>query len=305
MSIRAEMIRRAALSKGILGESAHLVVNFTKGFQNPDGGFKGRSPQSDLYYTIFGINILQALDAEISSETATNYVNYVKSFGDGDGLDLVHLCALAQGYSTISKFNEQYLSNDIAINLKKRLIAKIERYRSDDGGFHIATGNRYSSAYGCFIALLAYQELGIEIPDKNKIIYALNALVAADGGYSNERSQVQGNTLATSAAVTVLHQLYYPISDKTKLWLLNRLHPRGGFVAFPSAPIPDLLSTATALFALHSIGCDLAHIKEQCLDFIDSLWCSDGGFYGSWVDDAIDVEYTFYGLLAIGCLAHP
>ena len=44
-------------------------------------------------------------------------------------------------------------------------------------------------------------------------------------------------------------------------------------------------------------------MKETCLDFVDSLWTSTGGFYGNWADDAIDCEYTYYGLLALGHLS--
>ena len=70
----------------------------------------------------------------------------------------------------------------------------------------------------------------------------------------------------------------------------------------PEAPMPDLLSTATALHSLVIAGFKIDHIKEKCLDFIDSLWCGKGGFYGSWADTVVDCEYTYYGLLALGNL---
>jgi hypothetical protein len=46
-----------------------------------------------------------------------------------------------------------------------------------------------------------------------------------------------------------------------------------------------------------------ASIRESCLDFIDTLWSASGGFHGHWVDDDLDAEYTFYGLLALGHLS--
>ena len=70
----------------------------------------------------------------------------------------------------------------------------------------------------------------------------------------------------------------------------------------PGAPIPDLLSTATALHALAGMQVPLAGLREPCLDFVDSLWTNRGGFYGHWSDDAIDTEYTYYALLSIGHL---
>jgi hypothetical protein len=86
-------------------------------------------------------------------------------------------------------------------------------------------------------------------------------------------------------------------------WLLARQHSSGGFFAAPAAPIPDLLSTATALHALASLQVPLDPIREPALDFLDSLWTSRGGFFGSWADDTLDVEYTYYGLLALGHLS--
>ena len=47
----------------------------------------------------------------------------------------------------------------------------------------------------------------------------------------------------------------------------------------------------------------LEKIKEPCLDFVDTLWTSQGGFYGNWADDTLDCEYTYYGLLALGHLS--
>ena len=64
------------------------------------------------------------------------------------------------------------------------------------------------------------------------------------------------------------------------------------------APIPDLLSTATALHALDGLQVDFAALRDPCLDYLDSLWTGTS-FCGSWADDALDSEYTFYALLAL------
>ena len=81
------------------------------------------------------------------------------------------------------------------------------------------------------------------------------------------------------------------------------MQSRGGFLAVPEAPIPDLLSTATALHALAGMQVDFSGIKERCIDFVDSLWTNRGSFYGNWTDDMLDTEYTYYGLLALGHLS--
>ena len=74
-------------------------------------------------------------------------------------------------------------------------------------------------------------------------------------------------------------------------------------MAGDSVPIPDLLSTATALHALAGSDVSFEHLKEPTLDFLDSLWSSKGGFYGNWSEDVLDCEYTYYGLLALGHLS--
>ena len=71
----------------------------------------------------------------------------------------------------------------------------------------------------------------------------------------------------------------------------------------PAAPAPDLLSTAVALHALAGLQADFSHLKDPLLDFVDTLWSADGGFHGHWADHELDVEYTYYGLLALGHLS--
>jgi hypothetical protein len=106
----------------------------------------------------------------------------------------------------------------------------------------------------------------------------------------------------TAAAVMLLRALGGAPDPHLGVWLLDRCQSNGGFLAGPAAPIPDLLSTATGLHALAALDVPIAGLREACLDFVDSLWTNRGGFYGSWVDDDIDCEYTYYGLLALGHL---
>ena len=58
MSIRLQMLTAAGRAKNILADSTQLVANFTAAQINQDGGFKGRTKDSDLYYTVFGIETL-------------------------------------------------------------------------------------------------------------------------------------------------------------------------------------------------------------------------------------------------------
>jgi prenyltransferase beta subunit len=152
------------------------------------------------------------------------------------------------------------------------------------------------------LALGAYQDFGIEMPEAHRLLASLEGLRAGDGGYANLPAAPAGVTTATAAVIAVQRQFHHAPDPALAEWLLARHLPAGGFFALPGAPIPDLLSTATALHALSGLHIPMDDIREPCLDFIDSLWTNRGGFYGHWSDDGIDTEYTYYGLLAAGHL---
>jgi prenyltransferase beta subunit len=140
------------------------------------------------------------------------------------------------------------------------------------------------------------------MPGPNGLLASLDRLRARDGGFGNLPGAPAGVTTATSAVVTLMRQLDRDPDPSLAEWLLSRCLPAGGFFALPGAPMPDLLSTATALHALAGLHVPLNGLREPCLDFIDSLWTNRGGFYGHWSDDAIDTEYTYYALLSLGHL---
>jgi len=141
-------------------------------------------------------------------------------------------------------------------------------------------------------------------PKPLRILQSLKKLETPDHAWNNHPNLPTGSTNPTAGAVVLLNNLHLPINAEVGKWLRARLHAQGGFVAVPDAPIPDLLSTATALHALAALDVRLTEEQtESCLDFVDSLWDASGGFHGHWSDDYIDCEYTFYGLLALGHLS--
>lgn len=79
-------------------------------------------------------------------------------------------------------------------------------------------------------------------------------------------------------------------------WLQERQDETVGFHANEVAPVPDLLSTAVALFTLRLIGAK----AKDATHFIHAHWLDNGGFSPTILDDYSDVEYVFYGLLALG-----
>jgi hypothetical protein len=138
----------------------------------------------------------------------------------------------------------------------------------------------------------------------DRFVASLDSLRTADGGYTNEVSLPFASVPATSAAATILSALGRPVPPEAAAWLIECAAPEGGFYAAPGIPMPDLLSTATALHAIRAAG---AAVDEQtraaCLRFVRSLAADGGGFRGHSVDAQPDCEYTFYALLALGHLS--
>jgi len=301
MTIRQDMLRTASRATYLLNDSTELVINFINKQMCQDGGLKARSDQSDLYYTVFGIEVLLALGAELPTERISKYL---QQFADGKSLDLVHLACLARCWGDIRQSQSQGLMTDTLSGIAHH----IENYRSSDGGYSNSPRTGRGTVYGCFLALGAYQDLNIEMKNCDALADCVKSLRTSDGAYSNEPGCKVGSTPATAAALTLQYYLDIPIDYSAAGWLQRQFVTSGGFIATPAlreVGIPDLLSTATALHALALIGSSIDQIKkgEKCLDFLDSLWCGDGGFCGSWADRTPDCEYTYYGLLAMGHLS--
>ncbi len=262
-----------------------------------------RDGRPDLYYTVFGMDCLGALQAE-TRLLVPQHQKYVASFGDGAGLDFVHLCCLVRCQRAVG----------LPSTMAAPVLARLERYRTEDGGYAQALGAKRTTAYAAFLAYGAYLEAdggsGAALPEPHKLLECLMDLESKDGGFSNEVGMSEGSTTATAAVIATLSRLVPYDASQAEFrmalveWFLRQWHPQGGFRAFGRAPLPDLLSTATCLQALSAMESPLSgEMREQCLDFVDTLWSAEGGFHGHWADDHLDVEYTYYGLLALGNLA--
>ena len=70
MSLRLEMLQVARLAPKLLLDSSSLVEQFTLSQLHEDGGFKNRAGDPDLYYSVFGIESLLALQSQHSLAAA-------------------------------------------------------------------------------------------------------------------------------------------------------------------------------------------------------------------------------------------
>src|SRR5579863_4465518 len=183
------MLQVARLSPKQLGDSKDLILAFLDREQS-GGAFRDRSGNPDLYYTVFGLECLRALSAELPAATS----EYLRALGDGEGLDLVHLSCLARCWANVER----------TVPNAARLAARVEEFRTPDGGYG-ASGS--GTLYGCFLAFGFYQDLQLELPDAAKLLDCVRRLRAADGAYANQPGAPCGLTSATAAAVGLLRHL--------------------------------------------------------------------------------------------------
>lgn len=275
------MLKAASRAKVSLPDRAKLVARFIIEQINEDGGFKDRAGKSDLYYTVFGIEALSALGEKIPQ---AKIISYLAQFEQGQSLDFVHLACLVRCWADLSCPVEPDIGNSIAQRIGNHLV-------------------EHDTIYTCFLALCAYQDLGLEIRSNKTILDCVSSHRTKDGAYANELDIKIGAAPVTAAAVSILHYLNESVPDSAIDWLLSCIGPEGGFGVMPQIGAADLLSTATALHALSVAGALLVDIRKRCLDFIDGLWDGRGGFCASSADKTPDCEYTYYALLAMGHLS--
>jgi len=285
------MLQVARLAPRQLGAAADELADFLHGELHEDGGARGRAGTSDLYYTPFLLESLLALRSELPRERVADYLS---GFGDGAGLDLVHTACLVRAWAALGRA--------FPPGLAARSCAAFAACRARDGGYGVHPGSEHGTLYNAFLALGMHQDLGLELAEPLRLAHGIARLRCADGGYADNFALDSGTTPTTAAAATLLRHLDQHIEDDVGAWLLERAHERGGFLALAEAPLPDLLSTATALHALGGMQVPFDALRERCLDFIDTLW-TGRGFVGTWDDDQADCEYTFYALLALGHLS--
>ena len=292
MSVRLEMLRAVRRSLSQLGDSSALVGERLRS-QTRSGGRVLR-PLWPLRSVLHGLRAGAALGSG-RAHAAGNGLPTCSASASAADLDLVHLCCLIRCRASAGI---PASSADSAA-----LAARLESHRTPDGGYDSELGAPTASAYGCFLVAMAYEDLGVQVPSRDTLLQCLRQLRARDGGFANQPNQALGLTPTTAAIATLLRSLGENCPPGLEAWLLSQRHPESGFYAVPGAPIPDLLSTATALHALSCMGVSLDLLREPCLDFVRSLWTGDGAFAGSWADPTPDCEYTYYGLLALGHLS--
>ncbi len=305
-SLRDRLLQAAGRVARVRPAVAARAAGFVRAAALPAGGFADRAGRADLYYTVFGLQTLAATEPTESravglpthradapiQDSPRGTRAYLGTFGTGADLDFVHLCCLIRCRALVEGGETPPIPP-----------GRLETFRSRDGGYSHVPGAAHGTAYGAFLALGAWQDLGADPPEADRLADRLAGLRAADGGFAGTPGADAGAVPATAAAVVALAGLGRTVDRAAVDWLLRTRQPTGGWPAAPAVPTADLLSTATALHALSAAGAALDHgARAACLAFVQSLAAENGGFRGHPDEVTADCEYTFYGLLALGHL---
>lgn len=274
---------RDQLSGGAIERIAHFVLSQRR----DEGAFMDKSGQSDLYYTVFGWMLSYVLG--LPSDSKKNSV-YLASL-NADSLDLIHYAA----YMRCRMIQQLMAGRKIELIFKSFFSTKIKAL----GDFCCVPHNDIQSPYTQFVWLSLLEDTGNHVNDKKDILNSLAQYRADTGGYMNIIDGLTATTNATVAALAIKGQLDGYRDNADIRYLYDLQETSGGFAAVKASPLPDLLSTATSLFMLNCYG---MKPKFAAWDFIEAHWLDSGGFSATLMEDKSDVEYTFYGLLALGAI---
>jgi len=257
-----------------MSRQAQIVTrDSVKYAQGNDGFFYGRAGQEDLYYTFFGTLLAAVTGAKINRKKCGEKLRSV----DFNSLDLIHACAWVRAKKLLSWIPVlHFLRNGFSFSVDALPCSAFPHQDKD-------------SPYSQFLLSTVYTDLGVKLSEPDFAEYRLS-----NGLYANLKNHSEYGVNATAAALFLI-----PIEQSGQCAdaLLSLQEQDGSFKAAACAPQGDLLTTATALFALKLCGktplIPVKNLLRECF--------RDNGFFASAPDDPLgDLEYTTYGLLTMG-----
>jgi prenyltransferase beta subunit len=276
------------------------ILQFILSQQNPDGGFQDRGGRSDLYYSLFGGLMLGAWKSEVRSpktevaqlETRNPLPATTppeREAVEGATLKLKHFIA-RQSNSEVPGFIEKCCLVLLQKELKVGRNSQLKALGSLGKSFW-KERHSINLSYRGFVLFLT---LDAVLPFRRILKIGAKRMLA--------RTTIDLHSPCSEVAARVfLQKMMNQNGSKDQELLKSFACETGGFKAFSHLNNADMLSTAVALFALNFADSDLRLIKPTCLDFIQSNF-ADGAFLSGDGDQTADVEYAFYGLLALGVL---
>ena len=259
-----------------------------------NGGFRGRKGNGDLYYSAFairGLFLLGMLDDETLLPRVSHFLEEQHRRDDLTPVDILSwtFCAtLIQTVQGTEPLPEQMAS----------LLNRWEHFRRNDGCFAASEKSVFSSTYTTFLTAIFYELLGESERIRTIPVEPILERRRSDGGFVELPPLQYSGTNPTAAAVGFLTLLEFPLpaKEQTVEFFCRCQQHTGGFQAHARIPIPDLLSSFSALTALHDLGAADQVNRSALRNFLTKLHSPDGGFFGMLLDQQSDVEYTFYGM---------
>ena len=182
----------------------------------------------------------------------------------------------------------------------------LEKLRRPDGGYAKSDEGHASSTYQTFLIALTYQLLELQQPEPQRAVEFILGQQREDGGFVEIGVMRRSGTNPTAAAIGVMKildpQRITQLQARVTDFLLGNLTIEGGLRANTQIPVADLLSTYTGLQTLHDVGSADQLDRNALLGFVHGLKQPTGGFFAADWDNAVDVEYSFYGVALLGLL---
>jgi len=259
-----------------------------------NGGFRGRKGSGDLYYSAFairGLFLLGMLDDEEMLVRVVDFLNKQQRRDDLSPADILSWTFCATLVHAVR--GTELPPEEIAA-----LLHRWEHFRRTDGCFAASEKSALSSTYTTFLAAIFYELLGESERSQSIPVAPILERQRSDGGFVELPPLQYSGTNPTAAAVGLLTLLEVPVPEKQKTvdFLCRCQQQTGGFQAHARIPIPDLLSSFSALTALYDLDAADKVNRAALRNFVTSLRSPDGGYFGMLLDQQSDVEYTFYGM---------
>ncbi|MCW0484635.1 hypothetical protein [Gaoshiqia sediminis] len=249
-------------------EAQQKVRQFVIGQQHPGGAFVDRGGTPDLYYSLFGFWLASALKMKDQLMLLQKYTSARSVDEERNLINKFALVLIRQGLSGKKKlpptFFRFFLKRDYQVNFSYQLFLFLLVFDARYG--------RKSWLYFVARVVLGMYRLPIGAPCS-----MLAALLVA-------RHEVGLKTV------------------KLQKRIMAYFDEANGFKAFEQMDSGDMLSTGVALFALQKTGFDIRLLAPACLGMIQDNFV-EGAFLSGDGDPTRDLEYTFYGLLALGSIA--
>ena len=269
--ISEQLISFVGNGYSLLDESSQKEVReFVESQQHQNGAFVDRAGKPELYFSLFGTWISKAIGLVACIQNHKNYIASIEK----------------EQQNVVDRFTQILIQVVIyGSEYKKKSIWQLLKIL-------LRRGNNVNPAYKIFMFLLVYDALFVP----NKILYGFAKL-----GMRIFRLPKNSPCSMDAAYLIARNQLGLSIKAEAQK-LTTFFEKEKGFKVYETMDNADLLSTAVALFALKRSGQDLRIVAPDCLRLIQQNYDS-GAFLSGDGSMQKDLEYTFYGLLALGTLA--